>query len=281
MRTLSVKETAQALGISVRTVQYRLQNGELKGMRATNQYGVKEWRVWPNKEIIERLGPGKANDNFDLEQAPAEFLGGDSSAVVDAEAIEHGNEVFADSETPIKFLVRELTQQFAEQLSREKELISQLQRDLEDKDRQLRLLPDLEKQAEARRKEAELKELEGEALKKQIVALQEQLELKAVPDIRQQVEENLKEKDRELIALKEQLATLGVERQKAEALEARVIEMQQSKLELEKSMQEEIERLRQDKETQGKTVQDQLGMLTKKLERMGQPWWKRWFTAAD
>jgi len=176
VRTLTVKEAAQALGVSVRTVQHRLNTGELKGKRTPNQYGVSEWRVWPNKEIMERLSPGKTFEELDFSAPQEEFQGGDSSAVVDAETVESARE---DSDEPsLRTIVRELTQQFAEQLSREKSIVAQLQRDLEDKERQLKLLPDFQKQAEDQRKEAELKELESIALRKQVEALKNEEEAK-------------------------------------------------------------------------------------------------------
>lgn len=114
-------------------------------------------------------------------------------------------------------------------------------------------------------------------LKKQITMMQVQLEQTLAPEIRQQSKEELKEKDGELAALKEQLASLEAERQRAEALETRVAELQQSKVESEKAMQDETERLRHDKDAQAQAVQEQLGLLTQKLEKMEQPWWKKWF----
>jgi len=234
-------------------------------MRSTNTYGVKEWRVWPNKEIVERLGPGKTIEDFDLGEVPEEFLGGDSSAVVDAEAIEQDNDAFGDSEAPITVLVRELTQQFAEQLSREKEVISQLQRDLADKDRQLKLLPDLEKQAEERRKEAELKELEAIALQKQLDAI---------------AEEKSKALQHKEAEMQMQLQKLEDERLKADALENTITELQQSKANLEASLQGEIESLKIEKDAQAKAVQDQLSVLTEKLAKLEKKsWWQKWFTA--
>ena len=176
MRTLTVKEAARALGVSIRTVQHRLNTGELKGKRTPNQYGVNEWRVWPNKEIMEKLSPDQKFEEMDFSAPVEEFQGGDSSAVIDAEAVESGQDDF--DALSLRTVVRELTQQFAEQLSREKSAVAQLQRDLEDKDRQLKLLPDFEKQAEDRRREAELKELEATALRKQVEALKVQEEAK-------------------------------------------------------------------------------------------------------
>ena len=68
MRTISVREAAEALGVSPRTIQYKLQNGNLKGTRQKNQFGVEEWRVWPNKEIAEAVakkqGPAESAEQY-------------------------------------------------------------------------------------------------------------------------------------------------------------------------------------------------------------------------
>lgn len=45
-----------------------------------------------------------------------------------------------------------------------------------DQDRQLKLLPDLQAQAEQQRRDVELKHVEAEALKKQVAALQNEVE---------------------------------------------------------------------------------------------------------
>ena len=288
MRILSVKETAQALGISVRTVQYRLQNGDLKGMRTPNQYGVKEWRVWPNKEIIDRLGPGKGTEDY-FEEPTEEFLGGDGSSVIDAEEIEAG-ENFGDNESPVKVLVRELTQQFAEQLSREKDVLLMLQRELEEKNRQLRLLPDLEKEAELRRKNAELKELEAEALRKQVNALQEKeetrnselerlkkVEHEVLPDLERRLEEERAQKEAKLAESQRQLEVLERERRKAEESERRVEDLEKTLNESQLKAAAEIQRLQEEKDAQAKAIQEQLQALSTTVQELRQPWYKKIF----
>ncbi len=272
MRTLTVKEAAQALGVSVRTVQHRLNTGELKGKRTPNQYGVSEWRVWPNKEIMERLSPGKSFEELDFSAPQEEFMGGDSSAVIDAEAVESGRD---DSDEPsLRTIVRELTQQFSEQLSREKSIVAQLQRDLEDKDRQLKLLPDFQKQAEDRRKEAELKELESIALRKQVEALKS--------------EEEAKEAEIARLAKLETELVPSLAAQK-EAIEAEVIKLQsdldiarkeqEAKAEQSRALEAENERLRQ-KAEEAILSAAKLEQLEKEIQQLKQPkpsFWKRLF----
>jgi hypothetical protein len=170
VRTLTVKETAKVLGVSVRTIQNRLATNELSGKRITNQYGTSEWRVWPNKEITEKLKDFQL-DEVSTDGPSEEFQGGDSSAVLEAESVEVDRNYFEETQAPITTIIREMSQQFAEQLSKEKQINLQLQYELKEKDVQLKLLPDFQKQAEDRRLEAETKELEAIALAKQIEAM--------------------------------------------------------------------------------------------------------------
>lgn len=273
MRTLTVKEAAQALGVSVRTVQHRLSTGELKGKRTPNQYGVSEWRVWPNKEIMERLSPGKTFEELDFSAPTEEFQGGDSSAVVDAEAVESPRE---DVDEPsLRTIVRELTQQFSEQLSREKSIVAQLQRDLEDKDRQLKLLPDFQKQAEDQRKEAELKELESIALRKQVEALKSEeesqkaeiarlakLEAEVVPSLAAQTEAN----EAELAKLQSDLEIAQKDREAKEE-QARALEAENEKL--------------KEKAKEATLSAAKLEQLEKEIQLLKQPkpsFWKKLFT---
>lgn len=272
MRTLTVKEAAQALGVSVRTVQHRLSTGELKGKRTPNQYGVSEWRVWPNKEIMERLSPGKSFEELDFSAPQEEFQGGDSSAVVDAETVESGRDDL--DEPSLRTIVRELTIQFSEQLSREKSIVAQLQRDLEDKERQLKLLPDFQKQAEDQRKEAELKELESIALRKQVEALKNEeeakqaeiarlakLEAEVMPSLAAQTEA----KEAEVAKLQSDLETA---RQEKEAKEEQA-----------RALEAENERLKQ-KAEEATLSAAKLEQLEKEILQLKQPrpsWWQKLF----
>jgi excisionase family DNA binding protein len=265
VRTLTVKEAAQALGVSVRTVQHRLSTGELKGKRTPNQYGVSEWRVWPNKEIMERLSPGKSFEELDFSTPQEEFQGGDSSAVVDAEAVESGMD---DLEEPsLRTILREITQQFSEQLSREKSIVAQLQRDLEDKDRQLKLLPDFQKQAEDQRKQAELKELESIALRKQVEALKN--------------EEETKQAEIARLAKLEAEVVPSLAAQK-EAKEAEVTKLQsdlEAKEEQARELEAENERLKQ-KAEEATLSAAKLEQLEKEIQQLKQPkpsFWQKFF----
>jgi DNA repair exonuclease SbcCD ATPase subunit len=280
VRTLTVKETAKVLGVSVRTIQNRLATNELSGKRITNQYGTSEWRVWPNKEITEKLKDFQL-DEVSTDGPSEEFQGGDSSAVLEAESVEVDRNYFEETQAPITTIIREMSQQFAEQLSKEKQINLQLQYELKEKDVQLKLLPDFQKQAEDRRLEAETKELEAIALAKQIEAMKtmaaekavdlarlNQLETETLPSLERQLEQERLQRER---ALEEAASKLS-------ALENGKREAEEAKAKLEESLQSEIARLRDEKDDQAKAIESKFDALNQKLEELKKPqasWWKK------
>ncbi len=286
MRTLTVKETAKVLGLSVRTIQNRLASNELSGKRITNQYGTPEWRVWPNKEILEKLKDFPPDEFATAGDGPSqEFHGGDSSAVLEAETVDIDNGYFEEAQAPIKSIIREMSQQFAEQLSREKQLNFQLQRELLEKDLELKRLPDFQKQAEDRRLEAEAKELEAIALAKQVEALKaladekavdlarlNELETKTLPSIQRQLDQERSQKEKDLEEAAAKLAALENARHEAEI----------AKSKLEETLQNEIARLRDEKEDQSRAIETKFDALNQKLEQLQKPapgFWQKLFSA--
>lgn len=287
MRTLTVKETAKVLGVSVRTIQNRLASNELSGKRITNQYGTSEWRVWPNKEILEKLKDFPPDEFATGGDRPSEeFQGGDSSAVLEAETVESDN-YYEDAQAPIKSMIREMSQQFAEQLSKEKQLNFQLQRELQEKDAQLKLLPDFQKEAEERRKEAEAKELEAIALAKQVEAMRvlaeekaadlarlNELETQTLPSMQRQLDLERLQKEKDLAEAAARVTALENAKQEADI----------AKSKLEVSLQNEIARLRDEKEEQARAIENKFDALNQKLETLQKPqtpWWKKLLGASD
>ena len=53
MKTISVQEAADALGVSTGAIQIKLQRGELKGMRTKTLAGTNEWRVFLSQKSAE------------------------------------------------------------------------------------------------------------------------------------------------------------------------------------------------------------------------------------
>jgi excisionase family DNA binding protein len=174
MKTISVKEAAALLGVTTRTVQYKLQNGDLKGNRAKNQFGVLEWRIYPNKEIQQAASSKAAI----LQQENKLYFEPDEeyTETIDAE------EVIDSTDSPtswrdiemerLEIMAEKLMKPLAQRLEAQAVAITEQQKIIEDQKRQLLLLPDLQKQAEEERKTAQDKIFEVESLKKQIAALE-------------------------------------------------------------------------------------------------------------
>jgi hypothetical protein len=245
---VTVAEAAGALGIDERTVREKLSKGEWKGEKRL--VGMKErWFIYRGEldRQIERLRVMRPQERVSTAGLDSVFESTVDDGVIDAQPIDEK----AESEkvaASVDQVLSKLIEQFSKQLHAEKELAFALKRELEDKDRQLRLLPDLQKQAEERHKEAELKALEVEALRKQIEALEEK-----------------------------QTAAIEQERQA-------VLEAQRQAEESNTKAQEiaaEMERLRLEKET---AMQEQLAALTRQLQELQKPklsWWQKWFTSGE
>lgn len=226
MRTVSVKQAAQALGIGDRAVISRLHNGALKGVQKPNQYGVNEWRIYPNAEIKEKLKLGKEYDSAEIDFGPHE-------EAIDAETIsaEGGEEVtpqnWIDSE-------RQNMRMIAEEMMKPLlDTIRQQERQIEEQGRQLKLLPDFQRQAEEERQAAQLKALETEALNKQIAALKtEQEESEKAKQLVAELEQTLVQKQQEAEA---EIERLKLEKEaQLKAVEDQIAALNQTVQELKK-----------------------------------------------
>jgi nucleoporin GLE1 len=236
MKTISVKEAAQALGITPRAVIYRIQNGDLNGHQTPNPYGVNEWRIYPTKEIGQKLKLGKESESQEIDFAPEE-------ETIDAESVSEETVSEAPQYQAWVEAERQQMRIMAEEMIKPLlDTIRHQERLLDDQERQLKLLPDFEKQAEAERKAAELKALEAEALRKQIEALQ-------------------------------------VEQEEAEKAKLQVALLEQSLEEAQRQSEAELQKLKEEKEGQLKEVEEQLKALIQTVEDLKQPWWKKWFSA--
>lgn len=180
---LSVKQAAELLRLDERSVRERLINGQLKGEK--KNVGLREkWFVYSGAieaALSKQQGglgaeaPGTADADVIIDATP-----GDDEPQQDTEP----NRAFSDdaeewieiNRDKVKVLAEEIVKPLMEKIEAQSELIFEQKRTIADQDRQLRLLPDLQKQAETSRTDVELKHVENEALKKQIGALQAQLE---------------------------------------------------------------------------------------------------------
>jgi hypothetical protein len=219
---VTVAEAAAALGIDERTVREKLSKEDWKGEK--RMVGMKEkWFMYRGEldRQVERLRIARPQERVSTQGMENVFASEEPSNTqsVDAQTVEveSVNPTSEKISIAIDEVLSKITEQFSRQLHAEKEVIFTLKKELEDKDRQLRLLPDFQKQAEDGRQAAELKELEALALRKQV-----------------------------------------------EALETARIEAE-----------EEVQRLKDEKESQAKDVQAQLLALSATVEELKSPWWKK------
>lgn len=215
MRNLSVKEVADVLGISTRAVLKRLNNDQLRGTRRSNKFGVEEWSVYPNKEIRAALESAGKIDILE-----AEYVATNETESVPVDAYEAENDEvqderpagwYSEEREKVRVIAEELIKPLSLRIEQQAIALNEKDRIIEEKDRQLKLLPDFEKQAENERKAAELKALEAEALKKQIAALEiEKLEAEAAKeraaDLEKALEQLKAEKDEKEQAVEQKLA---------------------------------------------------------------------------
>ena len=95
-KTISVKEAASALGITPRAVTYRLEKGQLKGTLNKNEFGVPEWRIFPNKEIMAGINSQVESTSPAAGAGPINFDPGD---VIEAESVDAEQEEAPPTET--------------------------------------------------------------------------------------------------------------------------------------------------------------------------------------
>lgn len=276
MRTLSVREVANALGLTKRAVMYRIEAGKLKGTRITNAHGLDEWRIYANKEIIEALGPVRS-DEQKIEQQSLNFEPEDET--VEAEEITYSESGrSSDDLERLAFLAQKLISPLTARLEEQAVALREQEAIIDEQKRQLRLLPDLEKKAEEERKAAELKALEVEALHKQVRALES--ERKSVQETEQQTNRELETVKAQLQELQNERTEADRARQKVEELEQIVARLKEEDIARQERALKELELLKEQKEDHARAIQEQLGAMQTELKKMKEPWWKKLFGPA-
>lgn len=312
---LSVKEAAEALRIDERSVRDRLANGTLKGEK--KQIGLRDkWFVYASaissalakqdgmsfignsvavQESNEPLAVDATTVSAADEQDTIDATYGDLDEVAHTHARSTPSrgewlpENKANLESLVETFMKPLVDKVATQeraLMEQAVVLADQEKAIEEQKRQLRLLPDLQKQAEERRKEAETKELEAIALAKQIDAMKAQaeekgadlarltqLETETLPSLERQLEQERLQKERDLAEASAKL--IALEKAKQEAEEARI--------KLVASLQSEIARLRDEKEEQAKAIETKFDVLNQRLEELQKteaPWWKKLFSSS-
>ncbi len=305
---LSVKEAAEALRIDERSVRERLANGTLKGEK--KQVGLRDkWFVYAsaissalakqdgnfigNSVTVQDARPNSVEATTVFvaeEQETIDATYGDLDDVTASQsspAPSRGDwrpENKANLESLVETFMKPLVDKVASQeraLMEQAAVLANQEKAIEEQKRQLRLLPDLEKQAEERRKEAETKELEAIALAKQIEAMKAQAEEKAahlarltqletetLPSLERQLEQERLQKEKDLAEAAAKLI----------ALENAKLEAEETRRKLEESLQAEIARLRDEKEEQSRAIEQKFDSLSQELKQLQKPrasWWKK------
>lgn len=286
MKTLSVKEVAGVLGLTKRAVMYRLENGKLKGTRVTNSYGQEEWRIYPNKEIMQaaETKKGEAPIEGALNFEPEDVEAVEASVTSDATEAEDQPTSWRTVELErLEVIAEKLVKPLTEKLEAQAMALKERDLIIEDQGRQLRLLPDLERrarEAEEDRKAAEIRAMETEALKKQIAAMQEQFEQTPAPAIEKELQAEKEVKECELQELRLELEQeRAAKEQEIKALEEKLASVDEYKKLAEEALEKLSELQKRDSETAA--IREELAALSQKLEKSQTSWWKRMWSWGD
>ncbi len=234
MRTVTVKEAADALGLTTRAITSRLAKGDLKGIQKTNTYGVKEWRIYPTKEIASKLKLDQDSDVGENDFPPLEEAVDAETIYEEVQQAQHQTWV-EEERSRLRLLAEEMMKPLVDTIRAQEQ-------QLQEQGRQLKLLPDFQKQAEEERRAAHLKAVEAAALEKQIEALK-------------------------------------AEKEESDKAKKHMAVLERSLEEQERTKNAEIEALKVEKEAQLKAVEEQLATLSQTIQELKKPWWKKWFSA--
>jgi len=293
LKPITVREAADALNLTKRAVMYRLDGGKLKGIRVKTSHGLEEWRIYPNKEILEGLQ--RLAQSNPVNEPLREPLTEDE---IDAEEVDFEDESIVDDQRwqdterdRIKIIAEEFMKPLLERIDNQSRALMQKEQEL--LTLKVKLLPDLEKRAEEERKTAELKQMEIAALNKQIESLKEASSSteSTISHLEKAAQETdlLRVRKTELESivpeLEGKLEKETTERRRLESeLESVVPELQ------EKLDQEAAERLRLENELKSTVPELQEKLENEAAERLKletelkklredsqKPWWKKYF----
>lgn len=163
---------AQAIlmtGLSERTLRRHMSKGLLKFKRKGKQHNspVELWITPEIGKFAEQNEPESGDDGEVIEifDATPEYSEETANDVEGSSGAGPARQTEPDS----VLMLRMITDQFFEKLEKKNEILLELKTEIQDKDRQLKLLPDLEKLADER----QLAELKAIALEKQIEELKQ------------------------------------------------------------------------------------------------------------
>jgi len=160
---VSLQEAAESTGLSEKTLRRYTKRGLVKSRRL-GKLANSPIQIWMNTQLtaladMERTSIDGVDEVFEAQE-------------VEEELEENPSLENEDVQTPkieMTDVIKTIASEFAQRLDQHKEEIFELRKELHEKDMQLRLLPDLQKQAEDREKIAFF---EKESLRKQVEELQ-------------------------------------------------------------------------------------------------------------
>lgn len=157
---LSIADAVEATQLSERTLRRYVKKGLIKARRI-GKHSNSPVQLWITAEI----------QNLQEAEESAEDIVDVFEASVDGADENFAPDDAAPTAAPVEQLLRTITDQFIAKLDEQKELIFQMRGEIQEKDIQLRLLPDLQKKLEEKEK---LTQFEATALQKQIEELQQE-----------------------------------------------------------------------------------------------------------
>ncbi len=263
MKNVTVREVAQALGLTKRAIMYRLEDGRLKGVRVKNDNGQTEWRVYPTKEIIDALNKLAAANPTTEAVTPEvdDIVDADVELEDDPETLHNVQEWEERQKAQMKAMAEEFMRPLLERFDAQSRALANKEREIEEL--KIKLLPDLQKRAEEERKVAEAKELEVIALQKQLDAVREAEELKQAAIAREN--QALKGQVQEIEARAEE------ERLAREAAAEKVIELESKVPDLESKLAQEI--------ADKAKLEEEKAALQAALDAKNKSWWQKLFTS--
>ena len=155
-RYFSVEEAAKILETTDRTVRRMLSSGRLNGSQTTEK-GKLVWRVHASKEILDRLPTAEAiateESIVDINDASLQTDFAPESKCSEEQERTQDSTWQAKAQTHAGNVAEQFWNEFAgkflERLEAKDQHIGMLEAELQEKERQLRLLPDLEQKAAA------------------------------------------------------------------------------------------------------------------------------------
>ena len=167
-----LQEATVATNKSEKTLKRYIKKGELKWRRMGKQTNS-PIQVWVTADIIASVGGDVEQkvDDPDIFDADSQQLDSLPDSEPDADLI-HSQEAPSE-EAVYERMIKTMVAEFTSHMEREREMLFELRRELQVKETQLRLLPDLQKQLEEKELLAHVEKL---ALEKQVEALKVSME---------------------------------------------------------------------------------------------------------